>query len=46
LKSLSPDIETLIRSAGLAPTDRAEQVSLEGFCTLSRVLERATAGQR
>jgi 16S rRNA (adenine1518-N6/adenine1519-N6)-dimethyltransferase len=46
LKSLSPDIETLIRSAGLAPTDRAEQVSLEGFCTLSRVLERATDGQR
>jgi 16S rRNA (adenine1518-N6/adenine1519-N6)-dimethyltransferase len=39
LKSLSPEIESLIRSAGLTPTDRAEQVPLEGFCALARALE-------
>jgi 16S rRNA (adenine1518-N6/adenine1519-N6)-dimethyltransferase len=45
LKSLSPEIETLIRAAGLTPTDRAEQVPLEGFCALARVLEQSTAGR-
>lgn len=40
LKGLSPDIEDKLRAAGLAPTDRAEQVPLEGFCALARVLER------
>ena len=38
LKSLTPDIEDHLRAAGIAPTERAEQVSLEGFCSLARVL--------
>jgi len=36
LKGMGPDAEDRIRSAGIAPTDRAEQVSLEGFCALAR----------
>ena len=36
LKSLSPDIEDLLLKAGLKPTDRAEQIPLEGFCALAR----------
>lgn len=36
LKSLSPDAEDRIKTAGIAPTDRAEQISLEGFCALAR----------
>lgn len=38
LKSLAPDIEDRLRAAGLRPTDRAEQVPLEGFCALAREL--------
>ena len=38
LKSLSPDIEDRLRAAGLKPTDRAEQVPLEGFCALARAI--------
>lgn len=36
LKSLAPDIEDRIIAAGLKPTDRAEQISIEGFCALAR----------
>ncbi len=36
LKGLGPDIEDRLRAAGIAPTDRAEQVPLEGFCALAR----------
>ena len=39
LRGLSPDIETALESAGIAPTDRAEQVPLEGWCALARALE-------
>ena len=39
LKGLHPDIGDLIEAAGLTPTDRAEQVPLEGFCALARALE-------
>ena len=39
LKSVAPDIEAKLQTAGIAPTDRAEQVSLEGFCALSRVID-------
>jgi len=28
-------------SAGLKPTDRAEQISVEGFCALAREVARA-----
>ncbi|MGD9293285.1 MAG: 16S rRNA (adenine(1518)-N(6)/adenine(1519)-N(6))-dimethyltransferase RsmA [Roseobacter sp.] len=38
LRGFSPDIEDRLREAGLRPTDRAEQVSLAGFCALARVL--------
>lgn len=36
LKGLKPDIEDRLTAAGLKPTDRAEQVSLERFCALAR----------
>jgi len=36
LKSISPDIEDRLRAAGLKPTERAEQIPLEGFCALAR----------
>ena len=41
LKGLSPEIEDHLKEAGLSPTERAEQVSLEGFCALARQLEAA-----
>ena len=36
LKGLGPDIEDRLVAAGLKPTERAEQVPLEGFCALAR----------
>lgn len=36
LKGIAPDIEDRIVAAGLKPTDRAEQVPVEGFCALAR----------
>ncbi len=41
LKGQHPDIEGLLESAGIAPTERAEQVSLEWFCALARALAQA-----
>jgi 16S rRNA (adenine1518-N6/adenine1519-N6)-dimethyltransferase len=41
LKSVSPDIEAHLKAAGIAPTERAEQVSLEAFCALARELSAA-----
>ena len=38
LKSASPNIEIILREAGLNPTARAEEISLEGFCSLARRL--------
>ena len=38
LKSLGSDIEERISAADIDPTTRAEQVSIEEFCRLSRVL--------
>ena len=40
LKSAAPDIETALRDAGLEPTARAEEISLEGFCALTRRLAK------
>ena len=40
LKGLGPDIEDHLIAAGLEPTERAEQVSLEGFCNLARQIQR------
>ncbi len=39
LKSLAPDIEDRLLSAGIKPTERAEQVPLEGFCALARTFK-------
>ena len=38
LKPLGGDIEDRLRAAGIAPTDRAENIPLEGFCALARTL--------
>ena len=36
LKGLSSDIEDRLLAAGIPPTARAEEISLEAFCTLAR----------
>jgi 16S rRNA (adenine1518-N6/adenine1519-N6)-dimethyltransferase len=38
LRALHPDIENRLLAAGIPPTERAEQVSIESFCRLSRIL--------
>ncbi|WP_432816932.1 16S rRNA (adenine(1518)-N(6)/adenine(1519)-N(6))-dimethyltransferase RsmA [Sulfitobacter sp. JB4-11] len=38
LKGIAPDIEDRLVAAGLKPTDRAEQIPLEGFCALARAV--------
>lgn len=40
LKSLAPDIEDRLLAAGIKPTERAEQVHLEGFCALAREMDK------
>lgn len=44
LKGLHPGIEDLLRAAGIAPTERAEQVPLEAFCALARAVADARQG--
>ncbi|MFV0243779.1 MAG: 16S rRNA (adenine(1518)-N(6)/adenine(1519)-N(6))-dimethyltransferase RsmA [Qingshengfaniella sp.] len=39
LKGVTPDIEDRLRAAGIAPTDRAETVSIEAFCALARAVD-------
>ncbi|SFD71526.1 dimethyladenosine transferase [Sulfitobacter brevis] len=39
LKSMTPDIEDHLNAAGIKPTERAEQVSLEAFCALARTFK-------
>ncbi|MCX7559595.1 16S rRNA (adenine(1518)-N(6)/adenine(1519)-N(6))-dimethyltransferase RsmA [Sulfitobacter sp. F26204] len=41
LKGIAPDIEDRLRAAGIKPTDRAEQIPLEGFCALAREVARS-----
>jgi 16S rRNA (adenine1518-N6/adenine1519-N6)-dimethyltransferase len=38
LKALRPDIEAILLEAGIQPTQRAEEISLESFCALARAL--------
>ncbi len=38
LKGMGPGIEDHLRAAGLEPTARAEEISLEGFCALARAV--------
>lgn len=44
LKGLHPELEDLLETAGIVPTERAEQVSLEQFCALARVVKAARQG--
>lgn len=39
LKGAAPDIEDRLIAAGLKPTDRAEQVPIEGFCALASAID-------
>lgn len=41
LKGLTPDIEDRLTAAGIKPTDRAEQVPIEGWCALAREMAKA-----
>lgn len=41
LRGLGPEVEDLLRAAGIPPTERAEQVSLEAFCALARAVAEA-----
>ncbi len=43
LRGVAPDIETLLHAAGIAPTARAEEISLERFCALAREVARDQA---
>ncbi|SIO23676.1 dimethyladenosine transferase [Rhodovulum sp. ES.010] len=38
LKGLASDMEERLAAAGIAPTDRAEQIPIEKFCALARAL--------
>ncbi|MDB6453136.1 16S rRNA (adenine(1518)-N(6)/adenine(1519)-N(6))-dimethyltransferase RsmA [Falsirhodobacter sp. 20TX0035] len=40
LKGVAPDIEDRLVAAGIAPTDRAEDIPLEGFCALAREIAK------
>lgn len=40
LKGVAPQIEDRLIAAGLKPTDRAEQIPLEGFCALAREIAK------
>ena len=40
LEGTAPDIEDRPLAAGIKPTDRAEQISLEGFCALAREIAK------
>ncbi|AJE47378.1 16S rRNA (adenine(1518)-N(6)/adenine(1519)-N(6))-dimethyltransferase RsmA [Celeribacter indicus] len=40
LRGLAPDIEDRLAAAGIRPTDRAEQVPIEGWCALAREMAK------
>ena len=40
LKGQAPDIEDRLIAAGIKPTDRAEQISIEAFCALAREIHK------
>ena len=42
LKSLGTDPERLLAAAKVAPTARAEEISVEGFCAIARAFARAS----
>ena len=45
LRGLHPDIEALLEQAKIPPTARAEEIDLERFCALARVLQAARQAQ-
>ncbi len=42
LKSLGTDPERLLAAAKVAPTARAEEISVEGFCAIARAFAQAS----
>ena len=38
LKGLAPDMGAVLEAAGIAPTARAEEIGLEGWCRLARMI--------
>ena len=40
LKAAATNIEDRLKAAGISPTERAEQVSLEAFCALAREIDK------
>lgn len=40
LKALTPGIEAALGAAGIDPTARAEEIGLEGFCALARIVAK------
>ena len=38
LKGLGPQVEAMLEEAGIAPTARAEEIALEQFCALARIV--------
>jgi len=38
LKALGPDIEATLEAVSIAPTSRAEEIGLQGFCALARAI--------
>lgn len=44
LRGVHPEIEALLTASGIPPTARAEEIGLEGFCTLARNLKEARRG--
>ena len=40
LKAMGPDIEDQLLAAGIQPTSRAEEISLEQFCNLARLVAK------
>ncbi len=43
LRSLHPNITELLENVGIQPTERAENLSIEDFCTLARALDQSRA---
>ncbi len=41
LRGLAPDIKEMLTAAGIPPTARAEEIGIEGFCRLARLLQPA-----
>ncbi|HEX7008296.1 MAG TPA: 16S rRNA (adenine(1518)-N(6)/adenine(1519)-N(6))-dimethyltransferase RsmA [Alphaproteobacteria bacterium] len=44
LKALGGDTAALLAAAGVAPTARAEELDVAGFCALARALDEASSG--